>query len=111
MAFVVEYLKKIKNMPLMTDKGVLYILQEFDYRENQLYKRVNWLGREIKKNVSYIASLTFDKYGNVDYSMDERSQALMLRRFYNEIIPDRARYLTLAKNLTAYGYTIKRKTT
>lgn len=104
-----NFLRKTKNMLMMNEQGTLYILKAYDYQENQLVKRKTLLGREKKENVSYIASFTFDKFGLVEYDADKQGQAMMRSRIYNELVPDRARYVNMCKHLSQYGYTIKKK--
>lgn len=93
----------------MRSNGTLYILQAYDFRENQLVKKKTLFGREKKLNVSYIASLSFDKGGTTEYEYDEASQALMRSKLVNELVPDRVRYIEMSRHLSEYGYTVKRK--
>jgi hypothetical protein len=96
-------------MLMMNEAGTLYILKAYDFKENQLVKKKTLFGRERKDNVSYIASLTFDKHGTIEYESTREGQSQMRGRIYNELVPDRARYINMCKHLSQYGYTIKRK--
>lgn len=102
----IRALNLIKGMLLLSEKGDLYVLKDYEIVEDEIVKQ-GWIPFQTQKKVTYVSKLVFDQHQeSMEYSFKDLNQCT---RVVNETISDRNRYLRMARNLNSYGCTIKRK--
>lgn len=104
---ILMFLQKTKHMFLMSESGALYILKGYEHKCELIEERTFFKGKTTK-DVDYVASITYDDE-RVEFGWTKEGQAKMRKMVYNQLVPDRKRYITMLKHLHERGCTIKRK--
>ena len=104
---VLTKLSRIKGMLLLSASGLLYILEAYEFKENQLVQEKKWF-RTTSTSHSYISKLSFNVGYPKQYTHTKGDQ-IELTRDINIVISDRSRYLRMTKALNDLGYAIRKK--